>query len=104
MFAALALGDGDPNWVLTASQSTRPQWKVGQTIPVLTRSSVADSMHKVRLSNFFISLTPQPDMSAREGYIWYVDSDRHYGRTGAATSVVPHQRFLGRMADISHLG
>lgn len=104
MFAALALGDGDPNWVITASQSTRPQWKVGQTIPVLTRSSVADSIHKVRLSNFFISLTPQPDMTASQGYIWYIDSDRHYGRTGAMTSIVPHQRFLGRMADISHLG
>lgn len=104
MLAAMALGDGDPNWVITASQSTRPQWKVGQTIPVLTRSSVADSAHKFRLSNFFISLTPQPDMTASEGYIWYIDSDRHYGRTGAMTSVIPHQRFLGRMADISHLG
>jgi len=104
MLAAMALGDGDPNWVMTASQSTRPQWKVGQTIPVLTRSSVADSAHKFRLSNFFISLTPQPDMAASQGYIWYVDSDRHYGRTGSMTSVIPHQRFLGRMADISHLG
>ena len=100
----MALGDGDPNWVYTASQSTRPQWKHGQPIPILTRSSVADSMHKVRLSNFFISLTPQPDMTASQGYIWYIDSDRHYGRTGAGTDIVQHQRHLGRMADISHLG
>lgn len=103
MFSNMALGDGDPNWVVTASQSTRPQWKHGQTIPILTRGSVADSMHKVRLSNFFISLTPQPDMSASEGYIYYIDSDRHYGKTGYTTPVIPHQRHLGRMSDISHL-
>ena len=93
-----------PNWVYTASQAKRPEWKHGQPIPLLTRASTADSVHKYRLSDFFITLTPQPDMSASAGYLWYIDADRHYGQTGQVVGPVPHMRHMGRMADISHLG
>ena len=101
---AMANGDGNPNWVHTASQAKRPEWKPGQPIPVLGRGSTGDSRHKYQLSDLFLTMTPQPDISARNGYIWMVDADRHFGATGQATDVVPHMRHMGRMADISGLG
>ena len=101
---AMSQGDGKPNWVITASQAKRPDWKPGQVIPILNRSGTGDSRHKYQLSDLFLTGTPQPDISARNGYIWLVDADRHFGATGQATDVVPHFRHMGRMADISHLG
>jgi len=101
---AMANGDGNPNWVHTASQAKRPEWKPGQPIPVLGRGSTGDSRHKYQLSDLFLTMTPQPDISARNGYIWMVDADRHFGATGQATDVVPHMRHMGRMADISAIG
>ena len=101
---AMANGDGDPNWVHTASQAKRPEWKPGQPIPILGRASTGDCRHKYQLSDLFLTMTPQPDISARNGYIWMVDADRHFGATGQATDVVPHMRHMGRMSDISGLG
>ncbi len=101
---SMANGDGNPNWVHTASQAKRPEWKPGQPIPVLGRGSTGDSRHKYQLSDLFLTMTPQPDISARNGYIWMVDADRHFGATGQATDVVPHMRDMGRMADRSGIG
>ncbi len=101
---AMASGNGDPNWVFTAAQAKRPEWKPGQPIPILGRASTGDSRHKYQLSDLFLTGTPQPDIAARNGYVWFVDADRHFGATGEATQVVPHFRHMGRMADISFLG
>lgn len=100
----MASRQDSPNWVVTATQSKRPDAKPGQILPVLTRKDVADSVHKYRLSDFFITGTPQPDMKAEQGYIWYIDADRYFGKTGTQVGPVPHQRWMSRMADISHLG
>lgn len=100
----MASRQDSPNWVVTATQSKRPESKPGQILPVLTRKDVADSVHKYRLSDFFITGTPQPDMRAEQGYIWYIDADRYFGKTGTQVGPVPHQRWMSRMADISHLG
>jgi len=103
--AAMAMENpDDPNIVLTATQSKRQEFKPGQPIPMLTRKDVADSIHKVRLSHLFLTLTPQPDMSASGGYIWYIDADRRNNATGTVLGPIAHQRWLGRMADLSHLG
>lgn len=105
MLKSMASGNvEDPNWVVTAAQSTRPQWKLGQPINILTRTNCGESRHKYQLSDLFITMTPQPDILASQGYIWYVDADRHFGATGQSTSIIPHQRFMGRMCDLSHIG
>lgn len=105
MMKSMASGNvEDPNWVITATQATKPQWKAGQPIQILTRTDTGESRHKYQLSDEFITMTPQPDIAASAGYIWFVDADRHFGVSGVATEVVPHQRYMGRMADISHIG
>ncbi|TXH56395.1 MAG: hypothetical protein E6Q97_06505 [Desulfurellales bacterium] len=101
--ANMAKREDAPNWVVTPTQSKRPESKPGQILPMLTRAAIADSAHKYRISDFLITGTPQPDMKAEQGYLWYIDADRYYGKTGTNVGVVPHERHLGRMADIAHL-
>lgn len=101
--AVMAQNPENPNWVLTPTQSKRPDWKPGQPIPMLTRAHVADSVHKYRLSDFFITATPQPDIQASAGFLWYIDADRFFGKTGTPVGPVPHMMHMARMSDISHL-
>jgi hypothetical protein len=101
--ANMAQNEQNPNWVITPTQSKRPDWKPGQPISMLTRVHVADSVHKIRLSDFVITGTPQPDIQATAGFLWYIDADRFFGKTGVAVGPVPHFMRMGRMADISHL-
>jgi hypothetical protein len=100
----MAAREEAPNWVLTATQSKRPEARPGQVMPMLTRKDVADSVHKYRLSDFFLTATPQPDMKASDGYLWYIDADRYYGRTGTVLGPIPHFRHMSRMSDVSYLG
>lgn len=92
-----------PNWVLSPTQSKRPDFKLGQPIPVLTRKDLSDSVHKVRITDFLISGTPQPDIRASAGFQWYIDADRFLGKTGELVGPVPHFMAMGRMADMSHI-
>ena len=101
--ANMAQDKENPNWVLTPTQSKRPDWKVGQPIPLLTRSGLADSIHKVRITDFLVSETPQPDIRASAGYTCYVDADRFLGTTGTPLGPIPHFMKSGRMADMSHV-
>jgi len=100
----MAAREEAPNWVVTATQSKRPESRPGQVLPMLTRKDVADSVHKYRLSDFFLTATPQPDMKASDGYLWYIDADRYYGRTGTVLGPIPHSRHMSRMSDVSYLG
>lgn len=100
----MAAREEAPNWVVTATQSKRPESRPGQVLPMLTRKDVADSVHKYRLSDFFLTATPQPDMKAADGYLWYIDADRYYGRTGTVLGPIPHYRHMSRMSDVSYLG
>ena len=100
----MASREEGPNWVFTATQSKRPDSKPGQVLPMLTRKDVADSSHKYRLSDLFLTATPQPDMRAEDGYLWYIDADRYFGRTGTVLGPIPHQRHMSRMSDVSYLG
>ncbi len=40
---------------------------LGQPIPTLTRKDVSDSAHKVRITDFMLTGTPQPDIAASAG-------------------------------------
>jgi len=92
-----------PNWVFVPTQSKRPDWKIGQPIPLLTRAGLADSIHKVRITDFLVTATPSPDIRASAGYMIYVDADRFMGTTGTPIGPVPHQMHMARMADMSHI-
>lgn len=104
--AGMALSEDNPelqNWVFTATQSTRPQWKPGTPIPPLTRTQCSDSAHKFRASRLFITLTPQPDIKASEGYLWNIDKNTYGFGVGEILGPIQHQRHMARMADPSHL-
>lgn len=101
--ANMAQDIDNPNWVLSPTQSKRPDWKPGQPIPMLNRSGLADSIHKVRITDFLVTATPQPDIKASAGYLIYVDADRFMGTTGTPVGTVPHFMDMARMADMSHV-
>jgi len=104
--AGMALSEDNPelqNWVSTATQSTRPQWKPGTPIPPLTRTQCSDSTHKFKASRLFITATPQPDIKASEGYLWNIDKNTYGYGVGEILGPIPHQRHMARMADPSHL-
>lgn len=101
--ANMAQDVDNPNWVLSPTQSKRPDWKPGQPIPMLNRSGLADSIHKVRITDFLVSATPQPDIKATAGYLIYVDADRFMGTTGTPAGTVPHFMNMARMGDMGHI-
>lgn len=102
--ALFAMANEDPaNWVYTATQAKRPTGKPGEPLTMLTRAAVADSAHKYRIPDFFITMTAQPDVKASAGHLIYFDADRHHGMTGELVGPVPHYRAIGRMGDMSHL-
>ncbi len=104
--AGMALSEDNPelqNWVFTATQSTRPQWKPGTPIPPLTRTQCGDSKHKYQASRLFITLTPQDDIRAEKGYLWNIDKNTYGFGVGEILGPIPHQRHMARMADPSHL-
>ena len=106
LLAGMALSEDNPelqNWVFTATQSTRPQWKPGTPIPPLTRTQCSDSAHKFRASRLFITLTPQDDIKAEKGYLWNIDKNTYGFGMGEILGPIPHQRHMARMADPSHL-
>lgn len=104
--SAMAQNNGDPNWVFTASQAGRPEMFKDGKKPVdyvLTRKNIADSIHKVRLTDLHITINPVPTIKAENGFIYYIDADRHDGQTDSRTPPVPHMLQIGRMSDFSHL-
>ena len=106
LLAGMALSEDNPelqNWVFTATQSTRPQWKPGTPIPPLTRTQCSDSAHKFRASRLFITMTPQDDIKAEKGYLWNIDKNTYGFGVGEIIGPIPHQRHMARMADPSHL-
>ena len=103
--AIIAHDESEPRWVFTAAQSRRPEFKPGELIPPLTLNSVADSYGKPRKVDYWLSITPAPDKSARDGFKWSIDKHRTDDASvvGKLLGPIPHQRHIGRMGDMSHL-
>jgi KaiC/GvpD/RAD55 family RecA-like ATPase len=82
-------------WVASATQIKTDAARKGET-KIVEGEDAADSQHKLRATDVFVSLNPRQDGAAISYYV----AKNRMGRAGRASEPVPHQWELGRMCQV----